>query len=80
MLSSGWAGRSERYRAIWGRGLKGVADDRLHRYRPVLVDIQGGAVRVSIADYPCRKKNQRRHGQVHHRADGQTDDCRLERL
>ena len=52
VLFSGRAGWPERHRSIWGRGLEVGVDDRLHGHRPVLSGIQGGAVRLSFADYP----------------------------
>ena len=46
----------------------------LHRRRSVLSDAQGGHARLSPAGDPRRPPDQRRHGQVHRRADGEAAD------
>ena len=48
----------------------------LHRRRPVLPDAQGRDARLPPAGDPGRPAHQRRHGQVHRRADDQADDRR----
>ena len=46
----------------------------LHRRRPVLPDAQGGQAWLSSAGHSRRPADQRRHGQVRRRADGEADD------
>ena len=68
--------RSRRNEVELPRFQAGPRGRPLHRRRPVLPHPQGADARLPPRGHPRRAPHQRRHGQVHRRADGQADDRR----